>query len=298
MVMNIAPPRARVVVATAMIGSMRRDCQPRIVKQLCVVALAIPALAATGRDYAMEFGVGAPSQSGYLQTPAGGMPGTASLRRPTLAEIDLDGGHYRWLGASVDFGRMGSTPVDSPGLPFPLRLNMRYSSTGEEASTVLAETFTIRGGEFEVGDPVRSRVTFDALSLGLTAGFRFGSGLSAELGAQVGWTAFDFTMVGERHRSERAYHVTAVGLVGAVSKDFGNGWRLAARFNASPAIEGTGSGYALEPILARDLSEHFTLAVSVRIEGFRYDDAHKQTLPNRIQVTRRVVPAVSVRLRL
>ena len=230
--------------AAAIIGPMSRQCQPRFkVTRVGLALVAVLALPATPREYALEHGVGLPQQSGYLQTPAGGMPGTASSKRPTLAEIDLDGGRYRWLGARVDFRPNAQT---GPAGSFRLRLHARYTTIGDAATSTVAEAFTIRGGVFEDGDSVRSEVAFDGLTLALTAAFDLRAGLSVEVGPQVGWTAFDFVMRGKRHQSDRAYHVTTFGLVGAVSKELGNGWHIGARLAASPAIEGTGSRYAAE----------------------------------------------------
>lgn len=276
---------------------MSGQCQLRIgVTRVGLALLAVSALAASGREYALEYGVGLPEQSGYLQTPAGGLPGTASAKRPTLAEIDLDRGDYRWLGAGVDFGHRANT--DPAAVAFRLRFHARLTTIAEDANPTITEAFTIRGGVFEAGDSVRSQVSFDGLSLALTAEFDLGPGLAAEVGPGIGWTRFDFSMTGERHRIERSYHVTTFGLVAAISKEFGNGWQISARLAASPAIEGTGSRYTAETRVGRDLAKNLGVAIGAGLEEFRYDDAHKQDLPNRLRVTRRVVPAVSVRLRL
>ncbi len=255
------------------------------------------AVAANGREYAIEFGMGLPNHSGYLQTPAGGMPGTASPKRPTLAEIELERGDYRWFGASVDF-RRGKGNTNEVNRSPALQLRLRYSAVGNDARAVLDKAFTIRGGVFEPGDTVRSRVSFDSLALALYAVFDFSPGLSAALGGEVGWTAFDFTMEGDRHRSERAYHVSTVGLAASVRKKLGGGWQLTSRLAVAPAVEGTGSRYAIEARVCRDLSARTRVALGALVEEFRYDDAHKQALPNRLQVTRRVLPTVSVELRL
>ena len=261
---------------------------------LAVLAAAL-ALPAAGRDYVVEFAAGPPNQSGYLQTPAGGMPGTASSKRPTLSEIDLGGGRYRWIGAGVDFGRKAN--VDPAAARSRLRLYARYTTTGDDATSMIAEAFTIRGGVVEAGDSVRSRASFDGLTLAMTAAFDLGSRVSVEVGPEIGWTAFDFTMTGERHRSDRSYHVTTFSLAGAVEKEFGNHWHIGARLAASPGIEGTGSRYLVETRVGRDLSKVLGVAVGASVEAFRYDDGHKQDLPNRIKVTRRVVPTLHARLR-
>ena len=278
---------------------MGRQCQFRIdVTRVGLALLAVLALPGAAREYWLEVGAGPPEQSGYLQTPAGGMPGTASPKRPTLTEIDLDRGDCRWLGVGVDFPLGVDNAKAEFGSRFRLRFRMRYAAVGDEATAVLDDAFTIRAGAFGVGDSVRSRVSFDNLTLTLGAVFDLTAGLSAEVGGEIGWTAFDFTMVGAHHRSERAYHITTIGVVGAVTRDFDNGWHLAARLAAAPRTEGTGSRYTVEARLRRDLPGRVSVALGARIERFRYDDGHKQSLPNRLEVTRRVVPTVSVRLRL
>jgi len=278
-----------------MIGSVDRDCHPTMMKCLALAALAMHALPVAGRTV-VEVGGALPSESGYLQTPAGGMPGTATAKRPTLAEIDLDGGHFRWLGARLDFNP--SAKSDPAAVPFRLRVHARFTTIGDGATSMIEQAFTIRGGVFEVGDSVRSRVSYDGLTLAATGVFGLGPGLSVEIGPVVGWTAFDFTMRGERHQIDRAYHVTTFGLVGEVRRDFGNGWQIRAKIAASPAFEGVGSRHAAETWLGRDLTERFGVAIGARFEAFGYDDAHKQELPNRLNVSRRVVPALAVRLRL
>ena len=282
-----------------MISPMSRQCQPRIDGLRAGLALlAVLALPATAREYSVEFGAGPPSHSGFLQTPAGGIPGTASPERPTLDEIDLDGGGYRWLGVRVDFRRGVDSPSQELEPRLRLRFRMRYTAVGDEATAVLDDAFAIRGGVFGVGDSIRSRVSFDDLTLTFGAVFDLTPSLSAELGGEIGWTAFDFTMVGEHHRSERAYHVNTVGVAGAVSRNLGNAWHLDTRLAASPAVDGTGSRYTAEARLRRDLSRRVSVALGARIEEFRYDDEHKQALPNRLKVRRRVAPTASVRVRL
>ncbi len=275
---------------------MSPQFQPRIaITRGGLALLAMLALSAAGREYSLEFGLGRPEQSGYLQTPAGGMPGTASTQRPTLAEVNLDAGGYRWLGAGVDFGH---NPKTHPGaVPLRLRFAARLTAIGDDAASTVAEAFTIRRGVFEAGDSVRSRVSFDRLTLALTAEFDLGAALTAEIGTEVGWTKFDFTMTGERHRSERSYHVTTFGLVCAIARDFGNGWHIGARLAGSPAIDGTGSRYSVESGVGRDLTKYLRVAVGATLEAFGYDDAHKQELPNWLKVKRRVLPTLGVRVR-
>ena len=278
-----------------MIGGMKRHCQISGWAGLAALCIAFPA---DGAGYTLEAGTGVLRHEGYLQTPAGGMPGSASLERPTFAEIDLGDGSYRWLAGSVTFH--GKDQAEGPsvfGYPFHVRLRVRYVAIGDASATRLATGLTIRAGTFPAGDSVRSRASFDGLSLGLAGVLELGGGVSAELGARVGWTAFEFAMVGDDHQAHRAYHVNTVGLAAGIGKDFGNGWHIGAVLGAAPGFEGTGSHYLVEPRVSRRLGRHATIALGARFEEFRYDDAHKQALPNQLRVKRRAVPTLALGLR-
>ena len=273
-----------------MIDAMKRQCQTL----LWTLAAPLAAYPAAGAGYSVELGTGVLRQEGYLQTPAGGAPGTASPKRPRLSEIDLDRGHYRWIAGSADFPK--SAQVSIAGSPLHFRLHARYTAIGAAAGATLASGFGIRGGTFAAGDSVRSSLSMDTLSLALTGILEFGDGVSWGLGASVDWTAFDFALVGEHHQADRAYHVASAGIVGTLDKDFGNGWRIGATLRLSPGFEGTGSRYVLAPRIARDANERVALVLATRFEEFRYDDAHKQALPNRLKASR-ALPTISVTMR-
>ena len=278
-----------------MIDVVSRHCQ-----MAAWLALgALWATAAEAAEYRLEIGAGLLRHDGYLQTPAGGAPGSTDFERPTFAELDLEGGSYRWLSATVDWGgqdAMGTFSV--AGAPVHLRLHVRYEQIGDDAEAVLATPLRIWGRTLPAGDSLRSEVSFDGFSLALTGVVDLAGGVSAELGAGAGWTAYDFVTVGGRHHAERAYHVNSIGLVGSLAKDLGHGWRLAAVLRAFPALDGTGSGYLVEPRLSRRLTEHANVILAARFETFRYDDAHKQAMPNRLDVRRRVVPSIALALDL
>lgn len=274
-----------------------------VVSRHCQTAawLALGALwttAAAAAEYRVEIGAGVLRHDGYLQTPAGGAPGSTDLKRPTFAELDLDGGDYRWLSASAEWHGRDDTGIFSVGsVPVHVRLHARYELIGDEADAVLATPLRIWGRTLPAGDSVHSEVSFDGFSLALTGVFDLG-GVSVELGAGAAWTAYDFITVGPRHHAERAYHVNSVGLVGGLAKDLGRGWRLEAMLRAFPALDGTGSSYLVEPRIRRRLTERATLVLAAPFEWFRYDDAHKQEMPNRLNVRRRVVPSIAIGLDL
>ncbi len=283
-----------------MIDVVSRHCQIGVCLALAAALTATSTTAvAEGAEYRLEVGIGVLRHDGYLQTPAGGAPGSTDLERPTFAELDLESGRYRWLTGTVDWrGRADTGTFSVAGAPVHLRLQVRYEQIDDEAEAVLASPLRIWGRTLPAGDSVHAEVSFDGLSLALTGVFDIAGGWTAELGAGAGWTSYDFTMVGGRHHAERAYHVNSIGFVGGVAKDVGRGWRLNAALQAFPRLDGTGSSYLVEPRLGRRLSEHATVVLAARFETFRYDDAHKQEMPNRLDVARRVVPSVALVVRL
>ena len=274
----------------AMIDVVSRHCQ--IAAWLALGALWTTATEAA--EYGLEIGAGLLRHDGYLQTPAGGAPGSTDLERPTFAELDLRGGSYRWLSGTAQWGRRDDAASFSVGgVPVHLRLRIRYEQIGDEADAVLATPLRIWGRTLPVGDSLQSEVSFDGFSLALTGVFDLAADVSAELGVGAAWTAYDFITVGERHHAERAYHVNSIGFVGGLARDLGHGWRLEAGLRAFPALDGTGSSYLVEPRISRRLTEHASVVLAARFETFRYDDSHKQAMPNRLQVTRRVTPSLA-----
>ncbi len=255
----------------------------------CVVAALLATTHAVG-DYRLEAGVGALRHDGHLQTPAGGQPGTSSMERPTFAELELERGSAHWFAASVDIRRY--------------RLRIRYTAIGDEADAVLATPLTSQGQAFLAGESVLSRLSLHRLTVALMRTFEFDGGVFAEVGGEIGWTGFDLRVEGERHDAgtsrsqvDRAYRVHAIGLRAATGKRLGERLRVAATLGLGPAFDGAGSSYFLEPRVSFLLGKRTALGLGARFELFRYDDAHKQTLPNRLDVGRRVLPAFSMSVR-
>ena len=163
---------------------------------LLLAALAGPP--ALARDYLLEVGAGRLTHDGFLQTPAGGEPGTATQERPTFAELNLQGGSYRWVAGAVRFGRFA--------------LRARFTDIGEVAGAELALPLTSQGQTFAAREKVRTRAALDRLSLALTRSFGFADGTALDLGPWLGWTAFDLGIEGVASRVDRSYRVYAVGV--------------------------------------------------------------------------------------
>ena len=230
----------------------------------------------------LEVGIAPVDASGHLQTPAGGQIGTASTKRPTLAEAALDGGHYRWLAASAKLGS-GS-------------LHLRYADIAARGTAALPNRLVSQARAFDSGEQVRSRAAFDTLTLAWTWRFER-EGWRAELGPQVRWTAFDLRIDGAGQAVDRRYRVYAVGAFGVLSKQFGQRFNAVLEATAAPAFDGAASAYALAPSIEYRIGERFGLRLGARFEAFGYDDAHKQTLPNDLSVRRRLLPTLALRAR-
>ena len=247
---------------------------------LALVGLAAAAPLVRGATYAVEAGVGSLAQRGHLQTAAGGEPGTTSAERPTLAETGLTGGDYRWLAGTVTFARY--------------KVAMRYTVIGDSGSATLRESLTSQGQTFPAGSAIRSRLDLDGLSLAATRVFASDGGTTLAIGPWIGWTAFALEIDGERHRVDRSYRVYALGVQGRLEKALGSRWHVGAEAVVAPAFPGSAGRFGVAPWLGYRVGDHLEVRLAARLAAFRYDDAHKQDMPNRLHVDRRVLPAISV----
>ena len=221
------------------------------------------------------------SHDGFLQTPAGGEPGTATAGRPTVDELAVGDGAYRWVAGTVGFGRYW--------------LDIRYTTISDSGRATLANALVSQGNAFDAGSAVRSALGLDGLSLAFTRSFAFGEDTRLRVGPWVGWTAFDLDVDGARADVDRSYRVYALGAKAALDKALGKRWRMGAEAIVAPAFDGAAARYTIEPSLSYGLSDRVEIRLATRLAAFRYDDAHKQVWPNRLRIDRRVVPAISVR---
>lgn len=233
------------------------------------------------RRFVFEAGMGLLSHDGFLQTPAGGEPGTATAKRPTVDELAVGEGNYRWVAGTVGFGRYA--------------LDVSYTTISDSGRTTLATALVSQGNAFDAGSDLRTTLRLDGLSLAFTRSFAFGEDTRLGIGPWIGWTAFDLQIDAAAAGVDRSYRVYALGAKAAFDKALGGRWRAGAEAVVAPAFEGAAARYSVEPWLSYALIEGVEIRLAMRLAAFRYDDAHKQVWPNRLQVDRRVMPAVSVR---
>ena len=234
-----------------------------------------------GRHIAFEAGMGVLSHDGFLQTPAGGEPGTATAGRPTVDELAVGDGTYRWVAGTVGLGRFA--------------LDIRYTTISDSGRATLASALVSQGNAFDAGSDVRTELSLDGLSLAFTRSFAFGEHTRLKVGPWIGWTAFDLDVNTAGAGVDRSYRVYALGAKAALDKALGGRWRASAEAIVGPTFEGAAARYSIEPSLSYGLNEHVEIRLATRLAAFRYDDAHKQVWPNRLRIDRRVMPAVSVR---
>ena len=254
--------------------------------QMLLMALAAACTAAedlSDRHFAVEvgMGLGLVSHEGFLQTPAGGQPGTASAGRPTLDELAVGDGHYRWIAGAAGFGRYA--------------LAVRYTAIGDSGSATLSTPLVSQGNAFDAGSDVRTVLSLDGLSLAFTRSFELRGDTRLTLGPWLGWTAFDLDIDGATAGVDRSYRVYALGASATLHRTLGRRWRVGTEAIIAPAFDGSAARYTVEPSLTYRLRDHVEIRLAARLAAFRYDDAHKQAWPNRLRVDRRVMPAVSVR---
>lgn len=242
--------------------------------------LGIPTQAA---EYAVEVGGAAAEHRGFLQTPAGGRFGTASPERPTLGELGLGRGGYGWLAASIGFGRYA--------------LAVRYTGIGDDAVAVLGEPLLAQGRLLSADTALPTKVSFDGLAIALGRSFALGDKATLVLGPWLGWTAFSLEINADQGNVDRSYRVYALGVKAEADRPLGERWGLRCALTLAPAFEGSAKHHSAECGLRYGLGARATLRLGARFERFGYDDAHKQELPNRLDVRRAVRPALAFRWR-
>ena len=233
------------------------------------------------RRFAVEAGMGLLSHEGFVQTPAGGQPGTATAERPTVDELAVGDGAYRWFAGVAGFGRYA--------------LELRYTTIGDSGGATLTTALVSQGNVFDAGSELSTALDLDGLSLAFTRSFAFGEDTTLGIGPWIGWTAFDLDIDAASAGVDRSYRVYALGAQAALDRALGGRWRAGVELIVAPAFEGAAARYNVEPSLSYGLSDGVEIRLAARLAAFRYDDAHKQIWPNRLRIDRRVMPAISVR---
>lgn len=121
------------------------------------VAQAQPEATQPSLEFTVLGSVGFGAASGFLQTPAGGQPGTSSSRRPTLGELGIDDALYCEGSLRMQFRHLGFFGG--------------YQHIGLEGDGPLTSDLVSRGVTFPAGSLVETDTRFDWYSAG--AGWKF-----------------------------------------------------------------------------------------------------------------------------
>ena len=211
---------------------------------------------------------------GYLQTPAGGKPGTTSPSRPTLDELGFDRVSIYEGSARVQWARH---------TVYGGAESIRMS--GDE---VLVRPLVSQNVMFDAGDRVDAYVQLDWYRLGYLRPFKGWSGhrndLSLSLGGDVALFDFHYTLDGTAGSVDRSYAKVAVRLGGEL------GWTLTPRLSVCARAFESLPFSNTPSILTLGLRGYCRLVESQRLRADAYvgvgwsriDYEDNQTVPNHI----------------
>ena len=218
---------------------------------------------------------------GQLQTPTGGMPGTTTVGRPTLEELGLD--YASIFAAEATFG---AGPHE---FFFYTQLNRLYGDT------TLEDTFMSQGRTFPAGSRVHSDVKLDLYRLGyrhrIAAGYRRDGGPQFFLYPSAGIAIFAFDM--HLDGAGGAY-VDRPYAKGAPEVGLGFEWLATEQLTVTGELTSTLDLSKLPLVVTAKIEGKYVLVrsrgvtvsgtVGVGYQLIRYDDAHKQEMPNDIEI--------------
>ena len=217
---------------------------------------------------------------GFVQTPAGGEPGTTSAGRPTLEELGID--DVQIMDLSVTFA-WDDHEIFAGGQWVEL-----------EGSAVLEQTLISQGETFPAGSPVSAEIEPSWYSFSYRHRFRHDLGaakdaltLTPSLGVAILDMDYEISGVGGA-RAHRAYVKPSPEIGIAVD------WRATDRLTVTGSIRSALAMTSSPAILAAQLEAQYRLldarnlsaeaVLGVAYEHIEYDDARKQEVPNHVDV--------------
>lgn len=211
---------------------------------------------------------------GYLQTPAGGEPGSSSLRRPTLEELDIDDAVFYDVLGSVRWRR--------------LEVYAGWQAIHLDGGATLSEALVSRDQTFAAGTRVQAQTDLDWVRLGAAWRFEAGGGrLSWAPKAELAVLDFSYELSGGGQAVDRGYAKGALRLGVEGRYRFTRVTSLFLDVGASVPLSNTpqiaaatgGVDFNLLPGHRR-LQPHAFLGVGAQ----RIDYEDNQELPNHIRV--------------
>lgn len=208
--------------------------------------------------------------SGYLQTPAGGKPGTSDIKRPTFEELDIDDTEYTDIDLYYKSGDY--TPY----------VGVRLIDI--DSSGILEKDLTTRGQAFLKDESYDHDTSFNIYRFGIKYDVAY---LSPKVELAV--MDFDYRLESAGIQVSRSYAKSAVRL--GAEKGFSVD-ALDVVFEASGSIplSNTPEIYTVGAVVKYWLTDHVNVGLDVQYFYLDYEDG--QDLPNHLRLEMR--PAVSV----
>lgn len=228
----------------------------------------IPSVA-TADGFGLSVRQGYAPISGYLQTPAGGEPGSSDIRRPTFDELDIDDTTY--LDIDLFYRKGKYTPY------FGLRL------IDLDSSGVLKKDLTTRSQTFVTGESFDHETSFNI--------YRFGA--KYDLGylspkAEFAIMDFDYEFDSSGVSVKRSYAKSTVRLGAEKSFRF-DALEVMLEASGSIPLSNKPEIYTVAAGFKYWLSDNFNAGLNVQYFYLDYED--NQELPNHLRLEMK--PAVS-----
>jgi hypothetical protein len=211
---------------------------------------------------------------GFLQTPAGGEPGSSSSRRPTLNELNIDNAAFYDVLGLVHWRR--------------LAFYAGYEGIGLDGDSVLTDTLVSRGATFPAGTSVHSQVDLNWLRAGVGCKFELANHrLEILPKADLALLDFSYKLSGGGEAVDRSYSKGCfrLGMEGKY-RCFGP---VSLRLDAEASLPisntpqiATFIGDVEFELLRRSKRFHPVVFVGGGWQRIEYED--NQTLPNHIKV--------------
>jgi len=208
--------------------------------------------------------------SGYIQTPAGGNPGTSDMKRPTFEELDVD--HTDYMDIDLYYRSRKYTPYIS------LRL-MDGDSSG-----ILEKDLTTRGQTFSIGDSYDHETSFNIYRFGAKYDFAY---LSPKVELAV--MDFDYEFESTGIQAERSYTKSAVRF-GAEKTFKIDALEIMLEASGSVPLSNTPEIYTVGAGVKYWFAEYVNVGLDVQYFYLDYED--DQDLPNHLRLE--MQPAISL----
>jgi hypothetical protein len=243
-------------------------------RQLVILFIAVLILLIPSVVWADGFGIsvkqGYAPITGYLQTPAGGNPGTSDIKRPTFKEFDIDDTSY--MDIDFYYKSRNYTPY------FGVRL------IDVDSSGILGMDLTTRGQMFLTGESYDYETSFNIYRFGTKYDFAYFSP-KVELAVMD----FDYQLESAGIQVTRSYAKYAVRL--GAEKNFSfDALDIIFEASGSVPLSNTPDIYTAGAVVKYWFTEHVNIGLDVQYFFLDYED--DQDLPNHLRLE--MQPAVSV----